>query len=225
MNLLSLPIVGVSLCKRRGSLSGVASQKRKWVAIKMYSVLSTGGFITGYVVGSYYMPLEMARFFFDNVDGCKSVYGGRHGVFFVSNVTGEAVQVENVSVSNFEHFAVACHDDGVKLHNVLFVPCRYQDFDLHKTNGIWTVSGLHCYQCRYYGAVVGYIAFDRNIFEHKIASVAMIEMLQKREGFGTAVINELKSRGIHLTGVSVVDATEFWESVGAVFQSNQRFKL
>ena len=191
----------------------------------MYSVLSVGGAITGYVVGSYYLSLDMARFYFDTLDGCKSVYGGRHGVFFVSNVTGEAVPVENVSLMNFDKFNEACNEDGAKLHDMLFVPCNYNDFDLYKTNGIWMVRGLYCYQCRYRGVVVGYIALDRPLFGSKSVMLAMIEALNRREGFGTRIVNELKSRGIKISGISTVEAMSFWKSHGAVFSDWNRFNI
>lgn len=191
----------------------------------MYSILNKRGAVTGYVVGDYYLTPEMARMFFDNYIEVKPVCGVRNGNIVHAYATGQAINAIPISASNYYNFLSHCITDKADLHNLLFIPCRYSDFDWWKTNSIWKVVRGHLYKVVTGVNELGYMLVDKELYPAKFLRIAMIEVVQKGRGHGSRIIDELKSRGKQLSGISTVDAESFWEKHGAIFDEGNRFTI
>lgn len=191
----------------------------------MYSILNMSGSVTGYVLGDYFLSVEMAKAYFDIMGVVKPTYGTKHADYIVSSINGSATHVTDINAKTFPDFIEQCGKERVKLHDMLFVPCKYSDFDWWRHNGIWTLDGCFLYQCVYKGEVVGYLSLNANLFTSKSVLVVMLEVINKREGHGTRIVQELKSRGLKLNGVSTIDAASFWIAQGADLQEFNRFKI
>lgn len=191
----------------------------------MYSVLRTNGAVIGYIVGDYYLPVDMAHSYFTSLGVDKQIYGDRSGSFVISSITGRAFRVFSVDSRNYEDFVSQCQSDGVSLKDIIFVPCKNSDVPWSDSNGIWKLDTCYCYQCRRGVKVLGYLLLNSRLFGAKSAMVVMLETLEKGVGDGSRIVEALKSQNIRLFGISTVNAYDFWKRHEAVFSECNRFKI
>ena len=90
---------------------------------------------------------------------------------------------------------------------------------------MWKLPGCFCYQCMSELEVFGYLLLNAPLYASKFVFVAMLETVHKGIGYGSRIVESLKSRGVHMSGLSTVDAERFWIKHGAVFSDGNRFKI
>ena len=73
--------------------------------------------------------------------------------------------------------------------------------------------------------VLGYLLLNAPLYVSKSVFIAMMETVHQRRGYGSRIIESLKSRGIRMSGLSTVDATRFWIKQGAIMRDGNRFKI
>lgn len=195
------------------------------MVFELYSILNRQGSVTGYVVGEYYLSIEQARMFFKGYVNVESMYGDRRGIVIVSRTKKTELTAKSVNAGNYFDFMAKCIQDKADMHDVLFIPCRVEDFDWDTKNEIWRLPKCHLYQCMQGVKFLGYLLTDKSIYTEKHVMVVMLEMLQKNKGHGTLVVDKLKSHSIKLSGLSTVDAMSFWNKQGAVFTDCNRFTI
>lgn len=175
------------------------------------------------MVDSFYFPVDMAHWFFVDFSKFEPVYGDITLGALLSRHSGIIRAVSRLNVYGIKEFLKACSD--IELCDTLFVPCKYDDFDFYRSNGIWKTSRW-MYQCvANTGEVLGYLLLDCSLYSCKSTYIVMIQTVKSRAGYGTRIVNTLKSRGIHLRGMSTCDAEGFWGKQGAVFQEHNRFYI
>ena len=191
----------------------------------MYSILNKNGSVTGYIVGDYYLTIEQARMFFNGYVAVTPKYGERHGSSVTSSITTETLRAKSINASNYFDFVSKCIDDKADLMDIVFVPCDPKELAWDTDNEIWRLTKCHLYQCMQGVRFLGYLLTDLPIYTNKSVMVVMLEVLPKRKGLGSLIVNKLKDSGIHLSGLSTVEAVPFWEKHGAVFSDCNRFKI
>lgn len=193
----------------------------------MYTILDMKGTITGYHIGGYYLTPEKAKMFVDSWGTCNKMLYGIHGDDYIQRFESKREDFKSIhlDIHGYPAFCAACEREGIKLHDIVFVPCHYTDFDLWESNSIWKLRSCCLYQCMRGSETLGYLLTDKSVYSFKNVMIIMIEMVEKRRGHGGLVIEELKSRGIHLSGLATVNAVKFWKRHGAVLQDNNRFVI
>lgn len=191
----------------------------------VYSILNKSGAITGYAVGDYFLTIEEARFFIKNLGDSKQVYGERQGEFVISRSSNVLAKVSAINVISYNDFVSQCCESGAVLCDVVFVPCKYTDFDWWRHNDMWKLPGCFCYKCMSGPELLGYLLLNTRLYTSKSLFIAMIETVRHRCGYGSRIIESLKAQGIRLSGLSTVDAKSFWIKHGAIFRDGNRFRI
>lgn len=123
-----------------------------------------------------------------------------------------------LNLSNYFYFLVKIKDTGIKLNNIIFIPCNFADLDIKEEIN----QKGYIYICldSFYLDKIGYLYTKQDIYSSRNIYINMLECINKNKGYGTKIVNQLKSLDKNLDGLSLYTAKKFWEKQGVVFKSH-----
>lgn len=191
----------------------------------IYSVINPFGVKIGYVLDEFYISLAQSKWLFPSIDSEKYIYGAITRSYSLICLNSTVKKLKTLNVDNYKEFETLCVKDDLTFNKVCFIPCTYQDFGWWRQNRIWRLSGCFCYKCLSEGVHIGYILLDAELYSAKSLTVVMLETVERHKGYGSLIVNELKSHGLRLSGIATIEAEGFWKKHGAVLQEYNKFTI
>lgn len=156
------------------------------------------GKLLGYLIRDVYVPVACFRFIF-----CESI-GTVEIVFGIE--MDNAVFIEGKRYENVFEVGVP----RVPHREFLFKPVR---------------AGVGCFEYSIMrgSCEVATLLLTSDLYSSSSIDITLLEVKQKNQGIGGAIVRQLHSYGIDITGLAVSRARNFWLKMGAEFGKNDRF--
>jgi hypothetical protein len=197
-------------------------------------VNSSSNSIKGYLVDDIFIKSCNLKYFTKEIPlGSKNIVGKIKGNTLDSNGVAYKEILSIISYSNYKYILNKLRSNNIILNHIVFIKCSSYDLDIENLSSFWEIiDTLQVKTVKYYICVdtikdieVAYIMTRDNLFRSSDIHISLIESLYKRKGYGKYVINELKELNKCISGISAVNAKEFWKSVGAIFMTNSSFVI
>ena len=176
--------------------------------------------VMGYVIDNYFYPINFITHITSQIPFKSTVFGyeKRNGTLvdgILYKSTDYLLQLKKQKTS-------------LQFNDLSFIERKPTDEELNNLSSFWQIKYR---STRYFYTIVdsdltilGYFITNKSIYHSSTCYLAMIEIIEKNRGIGTSVVRKLSSM-ISITGLSCIDAVNFWERNGAVFHEDNRFDL
>lgn len=148
------------------------------------------GNISGYMVGDYYVPKRLKKYFIKEFPTCEKIVAAS-GMY--------------MGRDEWIDFCIKSKEAGAILHDIIFIP----DEEVPDNHYICIETNK--------GKIVGRLTTGNKIYYGNRLKISMIEVNRPRKGWGTQIIKRLKELDKQLSGIALVSSMGFWEKQGAIF--------
>lgn len=174
----------------------------------------------GYVIDNKFFP---TRFIESIVDKPLSVDQTKIGFIF------NKVLIISTDVFSLESdFLEQIKGVSLEFNDISFIKRCPSEDELNDLSNYW--RSLNLYFRNVYTIIdgklniLGYFITKEDIYSSSSCYLGMIEILDKGQGIGTAVVSKLRKL-TSIRGLSCISAVEFWERNGAKFSESNKFEL
>lgn len=127
-----------------------------------------------------------------------------------------------------KHVIDLMQDNNIVPNDILFFSVKPEQYDRSKMSYDWCTGSK---AMRFFVAVdsdgkkLAYLCSRDSLFGTPTFEISMIEVFDKRNGYGRRIIKQLLALNKCLSGLSTANAKPFWEKMGASFDESNHFLL
>lgn len=196
-------------------------------------VITESGKTKGYLIDDIYVRKDLLKYF--------TPVRSFRGVKVVGKSFGEDIKIRNkhyksvkkyLNIDSYNKIIRAFTISGIELNSVLFIPCKPTDYEFNDMSELWKiVYDLKCRNLYYYKIVdiksncIAYLMSYNDLYKSSSFYINMLEVIDKGKGYGTLVVNTLKSFDKSISGLSMITSKSFWKKLGASFIDSMHFSL
>lgn len=194
----------------------------------MITVVTTSkGNIRGYIIDTVYIKRDLLHYF----TPVKTLRGVRvFGTPYNEDIKVRGKRYKSIlkymNLSGYEEVIRSFTINGVDLNDILFVSIGVRDVVDVKSD-IWRIISDWrnlCFRCvmavSNSGLPVGYLLIGSDLYHSAVCYINMIEVIERRSGYGRRIINQLLSNNFVVRGMALVSSVGFWKQLGAIFSDN-----
>lgn len=190
-------------------------------------VITERGSILGYLIDYLYIEKDLVKYFTSdkNIKGIRSF-----GAVCDSDIKVNGKRYKSIlKFFNCHYYKKVLElliSNGIQLNDVLFVQACINDVS-GVSSDIWnTAKRINGTDLKYImcadlsGTILGYMVSDCSLYFDSVYYINMIEIIEKENGYGRRIVNQLLHNGKVIKGLSLLSSSGFWEKFGVKFCNN-----